>query len=781
MGGIEVKTDLRMGDEKAPLPLITLLLLMSGVFGILLFIKSLDGVDYQAQIVFPAAAVLCCAIWYNYARHKKLFWAILLVITAGCCLSALLLWDVLAVQTAHIVNSLQGKSEPALMQITETAFLLAVIMVMLLFVLECLMKSHAVLYAFTTMLLFIAPLLGVRMNVETVFLLLLFQLAFWVMQIAGSWRNKQLIAGSRNRIERKSGIAVSIAVVLTFLIAIPLVISRAEKLYNYVYTAEGFVYRSLNTMSGRAGEPVAGGRISRRNNYPTGAAHLMLTASKQPTETLYLRGFSGGEYIGGDWIQSSDEALFDNIAETHEDSEWISMISDMYYNMYYILNLNMHNTYYLMGLNMLTGTEEQPGKMVVTWEQPGKITLTIQHMNGGYDNLYVPYYSQRQYDRNSNGYTYRYYEQKDMDIDWENVSSGFEEHRDWYRELQQAYQEQAAEAYTHVPAELLPRLTALVEENPLAELDEITAFILYTLHSNAIYTLTPGWTAFNEDVVEYFLFERGTGFCEHFAVTAALMYRLYGIPARYATGYMVSPSDFELQEDGNYLAVVTDEAAHAWVEIFLEDYGWTPVEVTPADDGSVAASYPGFDSALMNWIWRNQGWDAAVPSLAEESAGELPSVEHSEGTDFLLEIEINWEKFRNLFPVLISCSVYSILLLPLFLDYRRLRILRKAETKGCRATYDKLMDLIHFGDLMPEYDGSEEDFADRFAEKAAGISQDEARQLVAVVNKAAFSSAKPDDSEEAFVKKLYQRTAAWIYAGLSWKKKFIFKYIKVFE
>lgn len=291
MGGIEVKTDINMGDEKAPLPLITLLLLISGVFGILLFIKSLDGVDYQAGIVLPAAAVLCCAVWYNYARHKKLFLAILLVVTAGCCLSAFLLWDVLAVQTVHIVNSLQGKSEPALMQITETALLLAAILVMLLFALECLVKSHAVLYAFTTMLLFIAPLLGVRMNVETVFLLFLFQLAFWVIQIAGNWRNKQLIAGTRNRIEGKSGIAVSIAVVLTFLIAIPLVISQAEKLYNYVYTAEGFVYRSLNTMSGRAGEPVAGGRISRRNNYPTGAAHLTLTASKQPTETLYLRGF----------------------------------------------------------------------------------------------------------------------------------------------------------------------------------------------------------------------------------------------------------------------------------------------------------------------------------------------------------------------------------------------------------------------------------------------------------------------------------------------------------
>lgn len=38
---------------------------------------------------------------------------------------------------------------------------------------------------------------------------------------------------------------------------------------------------------------------------------------------------------------------------------------------------------------------------------------------------------------------------------------------------------------------------------------------------------------------------------------------------------MVEPAAFERQGDGSYLAEVTDESAHAWVEILLEDYGWT--------------------------------------------------------------------------------------------------------------------------------------------------------------------------------------------------------------
>ena len=44
----------------------------------------------------------------------------------------------------------------------------------------------------------------------------------------------------------------------------------------------------------------------------------------------------------------------------------------------------------------------------------------------------------------------------------------------------------------------------------------------------------------------------------------------------------VQPADFTEGEDGLYHAQVTDADAHAWTELFMEDKGWTPVEVTPA-------------------------------------------------------------------------------------------------------------------------------------------------------------------------------------------------------
>ena len=73
------------------------------------------------------------------------------------------------------------------------------------------------------------------------------------------------------------------------------------------------------------------------------------------------------------------------------------------------------------------------------------------------------------------------------------------------------------------------------------------------------------------------------------------MYRLFGFPARYVSGYAVDPAAFEETEDGGWRTEVTDDASHAWTEIFIEDHGWVPIEVTPDSEGSMSVSYPEFN------------------------------------------------------------------------------------------------------------------------------------------------------------------------------------------
>ena len=215
--------------------------------------------------------------------------------------------------------------------------------------------------------------------------------------------------------------------------------------------------------------------------------------------------------------------------------------------------------------------------------------MTVVELDRSETQWYQPYYgiwtNSGQLSLGAVGYEFRYYEQADMKPDWDQLSAEYESTGNSYRELKDAYMAVAQEAYTEFEAGETPRLAELCRENPQEDLSHVTSFILHTLNSKAEYTMTPGLFRFNQDPVEYFLFESGQGYCQHFASAAALMYRMYGVPARYAAGYVLSPSDFEQQENGLYRAVVTDEAAHAWPEIFLENYGWTPVEVTPSAAG----------------------------------------------------------------------------------------------------------------------------------------------------------------------------------------------------
>ena len=76
------------------------------------------------------------------------------------------------------------------------------------------------------------------------------------------------------------------------------------------------------------------------------------------------------------------------------------------------------------------------------------------------------------------------------------------------------------------------------------------------------------------DPVLYFLSDSRRGYCMHYASAATLMLRALGVPARYVQGYTV-------QTELGQTVRVPDYAAHAWVEVYVDGYGWYPVEVPP--------------------------------------------------------------------------------------------------------------------------------------------------------------------------------------------------------
>ncbi|MFN3699315.1 MAG: transglutaminase domain-containing protein, partial [Dictyoglomus sp.] len=78
------------------------------------------------------------------------------------------------------------------------------------------------------------------------------------------------------------------------------------------------------------------------------------------------------------------------------------------------------------------------------------------------------------------------------------------------------------------------------------------------------------------DAVDYFLFKTRKGYCEQFATAFAIMSRIIGVPSRFVTGY--GPGDLN-PWTGMYEVRVKN--AHAWVEVYLEPFGWIMVDPTP--------------------------------------------------------------------------------------------------------------------------------------------------------------------------------------------------------
>lgn len=162
-----------------------------------------------------------------------------------------------------------------------------------------------------------------------------------------------------------------------------------------------------------------------------------------------------------------------------------------------------------------------------------------------------------------------------------------------------SYPAQFLRYFTQVPAqsERIANLARVVVKNQhnvyeraIAIRDHLTLNYRYSLDAPL---------AEQADPLEEFLFNRKTGYCEHFATAMVVMLRTVGIPARLVTGFLAT----EWNEYGNYY-LVRQQDAHAWVEVHLPHSGWVMMDPTPPSEESVGSKAP---------AW--QAWDRMLDNV----------------------------------------------------------------------------------------------------------------------------------------------------------------------
>ncbi|WP_163200943.1 transglutaminaseTgpA domain-containing protein [Bifidobacterium avesanii] len=158
--------------------------------------------------------------------------------------------------------------------------------------------------------------------------------------------------------------------------------------------------------------------------------------------------------------------------------------------------------------------------------------------------------------------------------------------------------------YGTLPAELPEHVQAVVDEakadgvptdgaNEANQVATMRWLVNYLTQPDFVYSLNQpdGNGRGNLDVVDDFLVSR-SGYCTHYASALAVLGRAMGLSTRIVLGYnanatVVDPSDGSSGRTSRFSThyEVQAKQLHSWTEVYIDNIGWTPFDVTPASGG----------------------------------------------------------------------------------------------------------------------------------------------------------------------------------------------------
>lgn len=367
--------------------------------------------------------------------------------------------------------------------------------------------------------------------------------------------------------------------------------------------------------------------------------------SEQPMD-YYIKTFSGSRYEDNTW------KLLDDNQYHEQEMNWIHTF--MWYRFMHVID--------------------------PTTQQENMYQIRIEDKRAGNDYAPVPYNLAIQPD----GFTTQYDayvkgKKKDYEYDIWKFTNMYSQ-----RNISTNYLEFINAYYKEIPTEITRYFQDQQLYNQLQgnNMDEVISNIQEYLSNQASYTLKPGATPAGEDFVTYFLHTNKKGYCVHFASAATLMFHYMGIPARYVEGFHVNEAQFNSDDE----ATITDRQAHAWVEIFDEQHGWIPVEVTPGTTQTNETTNQNNEKEENNQQTTQNQKEEDQQQTKDEEPKQDVNKETSTQT-----LDVNWN------VILSIAGIVSIAILILLIHHIRYHKWMKAMTqsnykeaiKACDAYYQK--------------------------------------------------------------------------------------------
>ena len=344
-----------------------------------------------------------------------------------------------------------------------------------------------------------------------------------------------------------------------------------------------------------------------------------------------------------------------------------------------------------------------------------------------------------------------------------------------------AYRGYVLNHYLDIPEETREAVAEFCREYGISpEDDNVLEKVILALEEHCTYALNPGRTPGNEDFVAYFLQKQQKGFCVHFASAAAMIFRYLGIPARYCEGYAVDYVDAlaaTLVEDekvdewidgytkelGGTAVLdieIPDANAHAWTEIYLRDYGWVPIDATPA-----AGIEQNFDS-FWDEFDRDEDEEETQNQFLQTIGGRMMSIVTGRALAIII------------FVVLPG-------LLLLFWAIKGIRVSRryyrawhtKDETRNLIGLYQYMAAVMAVTGNEQAAGVTYEEYGSRLVE-AGYLSEEESRQLMADVEEAAFGKEPLEEEKARRVQKQLLALAKEARKRQPWYRRLYIRLVK---
>jgi len=271
------------------------------------------------------------------------------------------------------------------------------------------------------------------------------------------------------------------------------------------------------------------------------------------------------------------------------------------------------------------------------------------------------------------------------------------------------------------------------------------------------YTMKPGKVPEGKSAVQYFLLESRQGYCTYFATTAAIALRCAGIPTRYCAGYVINTTD----SNGEVVTYeVKDSSAHAWLEVFLDDYGWVVVDPTP-----------GYSDSDMQEVSSQADTDEQSSEVQSEAQTEEESIEQNitspedetdsteESTDVpdnnrrgLFRDKLNAFNFNMRIVIAIIAVVIVVVLIILIIIriVRRILLLKSQNTdeKHIMELYSYLEKLLALAGYERTPDCDYEDYIHTLQSSDAAFADMGLEHTMSVILKVRFGNAKYIDKAD---------------------------------